>query len=346
MSDQELYQKLNLDSNASNSEIKKAYYKLALKYHPDKNPGQEDLFKEITHAYEILSDEQKRKNYDLYGLFNSSDNVGVNLFASFFKDFNFEPEDKTNNVTINLEVTYQDIYLSKTINYNFKRNVICHECKGKKYYDLKLNKNCIPCAGRGKITKINNFSLFGLGMNEQVCDSCSGKGKIIPEDNICKSCKGEGFTVEDKNYKIRLKSLMDMEVKFIGEAHESHDLIPGDLIFEISIKYDKRYDKNKLDLLIKDKVPLVNAISGDTFEITHLNGEKIKINADTIIKPNSVWKIPKLGFKDENEIGDLYFEFDIDYSDFTILEKNFNYLKDIFNQKKDSEYKLDSVKTD
>jgi DnaJ homolog subfamily A member 2 len=335
----ELYDLLDINSNASSSEIKKAYYKQAMKCHPDKNPGHEELFKKISNAYKILSDQEKRENYDIYGLFDNDD-AAVSLFTSFFKDFEFEDDEKSPNVNIEIEVNYLDLYEHKTINYVFDRKVICNQCNGEKYKNPDLNQICDECWGRGKKTKINNFNFGGFGASEVICDKCNGIGKFIAQDNICERCKGSGFIIELENYEIKLDPLMDMEVVYTGNAHEEKDLMAGNLIFKIKIKNDPRYEKNKLDLLIKDKVPLVNAISGDTIEITHLNGKKIKLNPNQIIKPNSVWKIPNLGFKSGDQTGDLYLELDLNLQNFELLEQKYEEIKKILNRNINADYNM------
>lgn len=335
----ELYDLLQINSNATPSEIKKAYYKQAIKCHPDKNPGQEELFKKISHAYQVLSDQEKRKNYDVYGLFDNED-AAVSLFTSFFKDFDFEDDEKSSNVNIEIEVSYLDLYQHRTINYVFERKIICNQCNGEKYKNPDLNQDCEDCWGRGKQTKLNSFNFGGFGTSEVICEKCNGIGQFIAPDNICEKCKGSGFIIELENYEIKLDPLMDMEVIYTGNAHEEKDLMAGNLIFNIKIKHDSRYDKNKLDLLIKDKIPLVKALSGDSFEIKHLNGKKIKLNTNQIIKPNSVWKVSNMGFKSGNQTGDLYLELDINLEDFDLLENKYSELKKIFNTNLTADYEM------
>ena len=339
-SNMELYDLLNVESNASSGEIKKAYYKLAMKYHPDKNAGHEELFKKISNAYQILSDPKKRSNYDTNGTFDDND-VGVNLFASFFKNFNFNVDDeKTPNILIELEVSYEDMYHKKEINYTFERKLICKTCNGEGYENPDLNINCDECWGRGKVTKLNSFMMGNFGTTEIPCENCNGKGKFIAENNNCKNCDSLGYISKLETYDIILDPLMDTEIVYPNNAHEGKDLMAGNLIFNIVIKKDSRYDKNKLDLLIKDTIPLSAALSGNSFEIKHLNGNILKLKSEQIIKPNSVWKISNLGFKSGEQIGDLYLELDIKMDDFTLFENNFEEIKKILNRDSKSDYNL------
>lgn len=335
-----LYDLLEINTNADSNEIKKAYHQLARKYHPDKNPGQEDLFKKISNAYKILSDSKKRKNYDNYGLFDDND-IGVNLFASFFKDIDFDSDDeKTPNIIIDLDVDYIDIYNHKTITYTFGRKLICKDCDGEGYKNPDLNSTCDDCWGRGKVTKLNSFMMGGFGTSEMPCEKCNGKGKFIPEDNNCETCNSSGYISKLEDYDLNLDPLMDTEIIFPNNAHEGKNLMAGNLIFKISIKKDPRYDKNKLDLLIKEKVPLISALSGNSFEIKHLNGKNIRLKSEQIIKPNSVWKVPNLGFKSGEQTGDLYLELDINIDNFTLLENKFQELKKILNKNSNADYNL------
>ena len=127
------------------------------------------------------------------------------------------------------------------------------------------------------------------------------------------------------------------------KSHIEKDKINGDVIINVNIIEDERYQKNDLHLLIKEKIPFMEAISGNTFIIKHLNGSNLKLKANQIIQPKSIWMIPSKGFEHEDQIGNLYLELDLDYSNFNITDEQFDNLNKTFNNKIDNDYIINKV---
>ncbi|MCI6739083.1 MAG: DnaJ domain-containing protein, partial [Intestinibacter sp.] len=207
------YDVLGVGKSADASEIKKAYRKLAMKYHPDKNPGDkeaEEKFKEINEAYEVLSDETKRRNYDQFGHegvngqgfggaggfggqgFGGFDDIFGDIFGGGFGGFNFgsgrssSRARKGRDSVINVNLTFEEAVFGCKKTVNVTVNDTCSECDGKGGHG---EKKCPTCNGSGTVTS-EQRSLFGTFMTRTTCTECNGKGKVY--EKTCSSCRGTG----------------------------------------------------------------------------------------------------------------------------------------------------------
>jgi DnaJ-class molecular chaperone len=337
----ELYTILDIDTNCSFKDIKKAYYILAKQEHPDKN-GDAEKFKKINNAYKILIDPNKRNNYDAFGIIDEMDNNdSINIFSSFFQDIDDDFIETSENIIINIDVSYLDIFNGIEKNIEYQRKVICNCCNGLKFKNMDKVKNCNICSGRGKLSKIGGILSFGF--IEELCKICNGEGIIYDKDNLCESCLGKGYNLESNQTKININAKTENQIILKEKSHIEKDKINGDVIININIIEDERYQKNDLHLLIKEKLPFKEAISGNTFIIKYLDGSNLKLKANQIIQPKSVWMIPGKGFKHEDQIGNLYLELDLDYSNFNITDEQFNNLNKIFNNKIENEFIINKV---
>ena len=203
------YDILGVSPNATDTELKKAYRKQALKFHPDKNPNAGDKFKEISQAYEVLSDPEKREIYDEFGEDGIKGQGGggpgggfrspMDVFNMFFGGGGMPGSAgssvrKTKPMVHTLKVSLEELYNGKKRKIAANRDIVCKECKGKG--GLNVEK-CLECKGRGMrvITK-----QFGPGMIQQMqspCDKCGAKGEVVAKGSECKKCKGKA-TVRDK----------------------------------------------------------------------------------------------------------------------------------------------------
>lgn len=332
VADDKYYKILNIQSNATQDEIKKAYRKLATKYHPDKNPEDptaEEKFKEINQVYSILSDPEKRRLYDQFGENSEHNQINpMNIFNRMFGNtfnstfsnpfFNhFEhtrQKQKGESVCVILKCELKDLYFGKIYKRKITRDRLCKNCDGTGSKDKKKNK-CETCNGRGYI--IQSFRQGNMMFsNQKNCDSCNGKGyKPIDKYNMCKKCNGLGIIPEEKIFEINVKPGMKEGQKFIfyNESNESENIIPGDIIFIIEeIKNDK-FRRINNDIIYKHQITLKEALIGFNTTINLFN-EKINISYDKIISPNKYLIIPGKGFKNENgEIGNLILEIDIKF---------------------------------
>jgi len=302
MSDQDYYEVLGVDKSASTDDIKRAFRKQAMQYHPDRNPGDksaEQKFKEINEAYEVLKDDQKRAAYDRYGKaafeggfggggnpfgggfgFNAEDLSDV--FSNIFSDFmgggrgssryeNRRGSDLNYNLSITLEEAFQGI--EKEI--KIKTTEPCETCHGFGTADGKEAPICETCHGTGKIRRQQG----GFFMFETVCPTCQGQGHAVKDK--CKKCGGSGVTRIEKNLKVKIPAGIEdnvrMRVSGEGEAGLRGGS-KGDLYIYISIKEHKLYERNGANLYTAVPVAMACAALGGVVEIPGIDGKKIEIN--------------------------------------------------------------------
>lgn len=313
----DLYEILEVESKATNSEIKKAYRKLALRYHPDKVSEEdrvdaETKFKEISHAYEILIDEVKREEYDTYGTtdgkggFNSYEHSGnpyedfygggsqrdydSNDFYNFFNHMNGGPpggpgrenfKPRTNDAEIEVEVTLEDLFNGKIIKTTSTRNIICTHCKGTGSKKAAIAKKCGICDGEGTVRKIRRVGP-GLVSQEYVdCNTCLGSGKIYRTKDRCKKCQGDKVIEETKilEFEIAKGSKNNGSIILKGESDEYPNKETGDVILNYVCKDHITFKRKGNDLFTHYKIPLTDALCGfSNLIIKHLDGRGISIS--------------------------------------------------------------------
>ncbi|CAB1120802.1 HSP40 [Ectocarpus sp. CCAP 1310/34] len=282
----ELYQILGIEKDASENEIKKAYRKLALKNHPDKG-GDPEVFKEITMAYEVLSDPEKRKVYDKYGKEGVESEGGAggqspeDIFSMFFggggrKGGPRKGEDDRHKLKVNLE----DLYNGKTCRLAVTRNKVCTVCEG---IGGKpgAEKPCDKCQGRGVQVQ---FRQIGPGMVQQLqsaCSSCRGEGKVINERDKCKTCSAKKVVTERKVLEVHITKGMrnGQKITFHGEADEAPGVVPGDIIFIVEEKEHPVFRRKGADLVMEKNLTLVEALCGFDFSITHMDKRTLRVRS-------------------------------------------------------------------
>ncbi|CAG8574630.1 15049_t:CDS:2 [Funneliformis caledonium] len=326
--DTKLYDILEVAPNASEAEIKKAYRKLALKYHPDKNPDTGDKFKEIGHAFEILSEREKRDIYDQFGEEGLSNDGGMggmsaeDLFSSFFGGnvFGRGPRPgprKGKNLKHVLKVTLEDLYSGKTSKLSLNKNVICSKCEGRGGKEGSVKK-CSTCDGTG--VKIIMRTLGPMVQQiQQSCPSCGGEGEVIREKDKCKSCQGKKIVNERKVLEVHIDKGMrnGQEITFSGEADQSPGIEPGDVIIQIEEKPHERFQRRGDDLYFTAKIDLLTALAGGQFMVKHLDEKYLVVNIDAgeVIKPGQLKSIPQHGMPSyrHHDYGTLFVQFEIEF---------------------------------
>ena len=308
------YNILGVNKEANESEIKKSYRKLSKKYHPDVNPNNkesEDKFKEIAEAYSVLSDSEKRSNYDRFG---SADGRGGNPFGDMGMDDIFPQffgggrqrqnrRRKGNDIRVNIKLSLEDIYNGVNKKIKYRKTNKCSECNNTGGESSK----CTTCNGQGVINQVQNTP-FGRIQNSVMCSNCQGSGEMIVKP--CGSCGGNGTKMGEVEYEFEIpKGLMDGEMLRVGGMGNAIKKgIDGDLIINIvEIPHDKfRRVGNDihqtLNLTYKDLV-----LGNDDVQVDTMNGKiKIKIKKGTDI--GTMLRIPTKGFIRGNETGDMLLE--------------------------------------
>ena len=317
MAKRDYYEILGVSKNASEQEIKKAYRKSAMKYHPDKfsnsseaeKKDAENKFKEVNEAYEILSDPQKKAAYDQYGhsaFENNGDQGGFGQgsgfggfsfeggsfdFGDIFDDFfnrgssrgNQGPRVKEGaDLRYNLTLTLEEVAFGIEKEIKYKRKGKCKTCGGSGAEPGHDMKTCDKCNGSGQI-RVQQRSIFGIHTEVHNCDKCHGTGKV-PEKE-CVSCHGTGLEKETVTRKVRIPSGVETGQRLIvrdgGDAGENNGIY-GDLYLFITVKEHSIFKRRGYDIYCQVPVGMTTAILGGELEIPTLKGKtKIKISEGT-----------------------------------------------------------------
>jgi len=323
------YSVLGVARDASPSQIKKSYRELSLKYHPDKNPGDKtaaDKFVEIGNAYEVLSDEEKRRIYDQYGEDGLKQGGGggfkfTNPF-DIFSNFGFgggqhqqhAEQRKGPNVEIPLEVTLKELYLGAEINVGHKKQVLCHKCRGTGAKDPDDVHVCPECKGSGTKVYTQQLGPGFITQTQKTCERCNGKGKVIK--STCPFCAGKKTSVDDSTFRVEVERGMPdgHSIVFHQESDESPEITPGDVIFKITTSPHKKFERKGNDLFMKMNISLLEALVGFSKNIRHLDDHEVIVKRDEITKPGEVIVIQEEGMPIHNypsQKGSLYIEFSI-----------------------------------
>lgn len=320
----EYYDTLGVSTTATQKEIKKAYRKMALKYHPDKNADDStaaERFAKISTAYETLGDEAKRRQYDQFGKNSSgrpsSDFPGTNphnIFSTFFnRQSNFRQPSRHRNVpakgktTINnIRVSLMDLFTGVKKKIAITRKRKCVPCKGVGGDATKLMV-CNFCKGSGTISERRQV---GPGFIQQItrpCGQCAGKGKSFAPGGKCLHCNGEKCVNKKDVFTIDIPpgASSGFTVTLYQEGDESNCKVAGDIILKVVETAHETFTRRGDNLYIVHHVPLLNALGTYAFSITHLDGTTIKIlkKEDDIIAPDFVRSVPDKGMPSLSNVG-------------------------------------------
>ena len=336
----ELYEALGVDKKATADEIKKAYRKLALKCHPDKG-GDPEKFKEIGAAYEVLSDPEKRQTYDRFGLEGLKGQMGGgggmdDIFSMFFgggggrRGQRETPQLKP--TVMQATITLEEAYHGKMLTVNVDRKVVCSDCGGKGGKDPKA---CGDCKGKGVVTRMVQLGPGMYSQSQSECGNCSGTGKKIEKQNICKTCAGQKLTKKREKVEVPISPGISNgeKIPVKGKGNEHYEYRTGDLIIVIEIKPHAIFKRNKSDLIIEQKISLIESLSGFSFNINHLNGTKITIQTENkeIIQHLQTKKVANMGMPHNKSVincGDLFIVFNVIFPK-VISDENLAQLKAI-----------------
>lgn len=293
------YKSLGVAQDADEAEIKKAYRKLALKHHPDKG-GDVDKFKEISAAFEVLSDPEKRKKYDQYGLEGVEGGGGngesaEDIFSMFFGGgrggSRKSGPQKGEDIVHTIKASLEDLYNGKTVRLAISRHKPCQDCEGRGG-KVGSERSCSDCNGRGVRVQLRQI---GPGMVQQMqsaCGPCKGTGKILDERDKCKGCKGNKVYKDRKVLEVNIEKGMKegSKIRFGGEADEIPGTIPGDVIIVVQEKEHEFFKRKGADLVQRVELSLTESLCGFVKTITHLDGRVLKIEspAGTVIKQDQV----------------------------------------------------------
>lgn len=314
------YELLEVSKSASGEEIKKAYRRLAMQYHPDRNPGNQEAelkFKEINEAYEILKDDQKRAAYDRYGhqaFAGGMGGAGGNPFGGF--EFNFGAggfsdifsevfsefmgggrgasrsySEPGADVRYNLDITLEEAFNGVEKEIKIPSTEACEECHGHGTKDGKEAPVCSHCKGSGRVHLQRGFFVV-----EQACPECNGTGHVIKEK--CAKCKGAGVVNKEKIIKVKIPAGIEtdtrMRISGAGEAGRRGGQ-SGDLYVFITVRDHKLYTREGANLYARIPISMCCAALGGKIEIPSIDGEKIELDIEAGSQNDQVVKLKNQG---------------------------------------------------
>ena len=326
------YEVLGVDKNASADEIKKAYRKLAMKYHPDRNPGNkeaEEKFKEINEAYEVLSDEDKRRNYDQFGHagvdgqgfggfsggsgfggFGGFDDIFSDLFGGGFGGFGGgggtssgrRGPSRGSDMRINLRLSFKDAVFGTEKKIKIKRRETCSACGGSGAQEGSHPRTCDKCGGSGQVT-MRRQTAFGMMAQTVVCDKCHGEGQII--DNPCPHCHGTGLEEKERTIKITIPAGVDNDsvLPLRGQGNAgANGGASGDILVYINVQEDPIFKRRGDDIYVELPISFMQAALGDSIEVPTIDG-KVKMKIPEGTQTGKEFRMRGKGVKNVNGYG-------------------------------------------
>ncbi len=319
------YEVLEVARGADADEIKRAYRKMAMQYHPDRNPGDaeaEARFKEAAEAYEVLRDPQKRARYDQFGheglsangfqgFSNAEDIFGAfgDIFTEFFgfssaRSRGPRPQ-AGSDLRYNLSMSFRDAAKGFETTLKIPKNVTCHECDGSGAAPGSSPETCAHCGGSGQVYQAQGF--FRIAMT---CPVCRGEGKIIRDH--CKTCRGMGQVQQTRELSVRIPAGVDngSRLRLRGEGEPGiHGGPPGDLYVVLTVEEDSTFRRQGQDLIYSTEIDIVQAILGDKIEVPSLDAPVI-LDIPKGTQSGEVFKLKSLGlpYLGSTHNGDLLVE--------------------------------------
>lgn len=312
MSKRDYYEVLGVSKSASADEIKKAFRRLAVQHHPDKEGGNEEKFKEINEAYDVLKDAQKRQRYDQFGHAGvggaaGGGSAGGNPFEGFGgfngQNINFDfgggfgdifdqffggggsqrqrgPQ-RGRDVEVQLQLTFQEAIFGIEHEMTLDMEDTCEHCKGTTVEPGYEMKTCPTCHGAGQQTRVMN-TMFGAIQQTVPCETCHGRGKV-PE-KVCTVCKGTGTQRKKQSIKVKIPAGIDdgATIRLSGRGEAIADGEKGDLYVQIRVKADKKFTREGDIILSEEHVGMVDATLGTEIDVETVDGiVRMKIPAGT-----------------------------------------------------------------
>jgi molecular chaperone DnaJ len=323
MASRDYYEVLGVPRGASKEQVKDAYRKLALQFHPDRNksPEAEERFKEITEAYAVLSDDEKRGQYDEYGkegvyqrysqeeIFRGANVQDVfrgmgfggfdDIFAQFFGGAQAGRTGRGEDLTYRLRLTLEDVAVDSQKEIEIERTEVCRSCNGTGARLGTTHRPCDTCRGTGEVRRIQSAGFARL-VRVSTCPKCGGRGFVV--DSPCKECKGRGAVSRSRKIVVTVPAGMEdghtLRLRGEGNAGENGEP-PGDLYVVASVAPHRLFKRQGADILLETKVGVAEAMLGAELNVPTLYGE-VKLEVPPGTQPGTLFKVrgkglPKVG---------------------------------------------------
>ena len=330
MSKRDYYEILGVQKGASASELKSAYRKLAMKYHPDRNPDDkvaEDKFKELSEAYEVLSDDQKRAAYDQYGHdafqaggpgggaggFGGFSGTGgfSDIFESMFSDFGHrqqaQPDASPRGEDMRMDetITLEEAFSGATKTIKIHRQEPCDPCHGSGSTDKKQD-TCSTCHGSGRVRMQQGFFMM-----ERTCSACQGLGQTIK--NPCRKCHGQGRAPQMKTLEIKIPAGVDdgTRIRLSDQGHAGLRSGPsGDLYVFVHIKPHDLFERQGNDIFCQAPISMITASLGGSIELPTIGGDRVDLKIPSGTQPHTRFRLKSKGMPvfRRHSHGDMYVE--------------------------------------
>lgn len=359
--EKDYYELLGLQKGATDVEIKKAYRTLAMKYHPDRNPGNAEAelkFKEVTEAYEVLKDSQKRAAYDRYGHAAFAQGAGAGGFGGFNFDFGGSGagfgsifEDifsefmggarrsrqqegvRGADIRYDLEITLEEAYKGLTKEIEIQTAVKCEDCHGTGAAEGSKAETCDTCHGTGRVRRQAGFFI-----KERTCPTCNGTGKVIK--NPCKKCGGTGKVSQKKVLEVTIPAGIDSEnrMRLAGQGEAGMNGGPnGDLYIFVHIKPHPIFKRDAANLYCTVPLSMTTAALGGEIDIPCIDGTSEKVKIDEGTQSGTEIRLRKKGMTmlQSKSIGDLFVRFTVE-TPTKLTDKQKELLKQFAEESKES----------
>jgi molecular chaperone DnaJ len=326
MATQDYYDALNLARDANGDDIKKAYRKLAMKYHPDRNPGDagaERKFKEINEAHEVLKDDQKRAAYDRFGheaFTNGGGSAGggfdftssfADIFDEMFGDFRGgrrggRAQQRGADLRYNLEVTLEEAFKGRQTTIKVPTSITCDSCNGSGGEGGAQPSTCGTCQGDGRVRAQQGFFTI-----ERTCPTCQGSGRVITDP--CRKCSGTGRMRKEKTLSVNIPAGVEdgTRIRLAGEGEAGLRSGPtGDLYIFLSITPHRLFQREGANIYCRVPTPMTTATLGGHIEVPTIDGSRARVNIPAGVQSGHQFRLKGKGMSVLNSRarGDMYIE--------------------------------------